>query len=432
MAARWAILAGWAIICEKFKLQTFIHISIMHKPSFENPSSRIFIFIISSCIFCYSEYDSDEFSRLLNVTCSTSRKLDFYSIFKSRYPSRKMIARRDAFVASLQIGVDIGVLKIIMNHENAGFFAYLTFALNQILYAEQNGLFPVVFFGPTSGCYDCAKTGTCDLCGSNAFYDKQYGENSWDYFFEQPGLISLSHIESLQRNGSNITIHVLSDLVLWNIHLREPNAIFTHGYGFYEEADPKTLYYDHDWFESRRGLAHSIMSDYIRFKPRIRARVEKMLLKMRQAPCTLGVHIRATDKGIWGGARKVGCRTPFTTSPRRYCRTMMKGGLCLAGESCGEPVGADAAHRPLLDSVRPPRPAPARRYGPATSAPRHVAPLRRSRAILGRRGPVQRHHICLPHPSRRQRRLRERRRGELTPASRTARARMLSERRRQR
>lgn len=256
-------------------------------------------------------YDSDavedlsDFRRLLNLTCSKINTQDLFLVFQSKHPSHKMIAYREAFFKSVHSGTTVNVLKIIMNHENAGFFAYVTFALNQILYAEQYGFFPVVSFGPTSGCHDCEKNRTCDLCGTNAYYDQNYGENTWEYYFEQPGLVSLSQIEGLQRNGSNIKIHTLSNPILWNIHLREPNAIYTHGYGFFEDADPKTFYYDHGWFQNKRVLAHSVLSDYVRFQPKFRLRVEAMLLKLQQFPCLLGVHIRATDKGIWGGARKV-------------------------------------------------------------------------------------------------------------------------------
>ena len=55
-------------------------------------------------------------------------------------------------------------LRIRMNHSNAGFFAYLTFALNQILHAERRGLRPVVCFGPWSG------------NGPNAFHDSDRGD----------------------------------------------------------------------------------------------------------------------------------------------------------------------------------------------------------------------------------------------------------------
>jgi hypothetical protein len=56
-------------------------------------------------------------------------------------------------------------LVISINHSHAGFFAYVNFVLNQLLYAERKGLAPVVYFGPRSG------------GGPNAFHDARRGEN---------------------------------------------------------------------------------------------------------------------------------------------------------------------------------------------------------------------------------------------------------------
>ena len=49
-------------------------------------------------------------------------------------------------------------LVITINHSHAGFFAYVNFALNQLIYAERHGFRPVVYFGRHSG------------DGPNAFY----------------------------------------------------------------------------------------------------------------------------------------------------------------------------------------------------------------------------------------------------------------------
>lgn len=42
-------------------------------------------------------------------------------------------------------------LIIKINHSHAGLFAYVNFAINQIIYAEKNNLIPVVYFGQQSG-----------------------------------------------------------------------------------------------------------------------------------------------------------------------------------------------------------------------------------------------------------------------------------------
>ena len=94
-----------------------------------------------------------------------------------------------SLLEAVAVGCKVEVLKIIINHSNAGLFAYITFALNQLLYAEQHGLFPVVFFGATSGCDVVG--GDASACGPNAYYDEASGPNMWEYYFEQPGNVSL-------------------------------------------------------------------------------------------------------------------------------------------------------------------------------------------------------------------------------------------------
>ena len=125
----------------------------------------------------------------------------------------------------------VHVLKIVINHSNAGLFAYITFALNQLLYAEQHGLFPVIYFGATSGCEDGMSSDASSSCGPNAYYDEASGPNMWDYYFHQPGGMSLEEILALQRNGADITVTTLDAERLWNLHLHERLAVFTHAYG---------------------------------------------------------------------------------------------------------------------------------------------------------------------------------------------------------
>ena len=64
------------------------------------------------------------------------------------------------------------IVVVRINHSYAGFFAYFTFALNQILFCERNQCLPVINFGEWSG------------DGKNAFYDEAHGPNMWEYYFE--------------------------------------------------------------------------------------------------------------------------------------------------------------------------------------------------------------------------------------------------------
>ena len=143
--------------------------------------------------------------------------------------ARRAFVLRRALLEAVAQGVHVRVLKIVINHNNAGFFAYVTFALNQLLYAEQQGAaicriswsrlnesarkrremaaqvylrwlrlragyFPVVFFGATSGCDAPPLSDEGASCGPNAYYDETAGPNMWEYYFEQPGGLSLEEI----------------------------------------------------------------------------------------------------------------------------------------------------------------------------------------------------------------------------------------------
>ena len=86
------------------------------------------------------------------------------------------------------------VLLIRMNHSNAGLFAQVTFALNQLRHCEDTGQFPVVWYGAQSE------------DGPNAFFDPQR----------------------------------LPSPMLWYQHKGEPRSVFNYPYGMHKgiEAGP--------------------------------------------------------------------------------------------------------------------------------------------------------------------------------------------------
>ena len=228
--------------------------------------------------------------------------------------ARRGFRLRHALLAAVAERCPVRVLKIVINHSNAGFFAYLTFALNQILYAEEHGLFPVVVFGATSGCDQAG--GSDGHCGANAYFDAAVGDNMWEYFFEQPGQVSTEEIEQLQQQGANISVGSLGAAELWHLHLHERLGVFTHAYGFFEDADDKTGHHDEVWWREKVVLAHRLIQDYIALRaPVLEAAVHAVADLPR---FTVGVHIRGTDKGIWGGARKVN----RVVTPREFGRAI--------------------------------------------------------------------------------------------------------------
>ena len=91
-----------------------------------------------------------------------------------------------------------------MNHGSAGFFAYMLFVVNQLLFAKRNGVPAFVDFGEcTVNGHDHYASG-----GRNLYYDAQHGPNMWNYFFE-----------SLQPSPPpNAEVRTLSSRMLWRLH----------------------------------------------------------------------------------------------------------------------------------------------------------------------------------------------------------------------
>lgn len=181
------------------------------------------------------------------------------------------------------------VLLITINHSYAGFFAYMTFAINQLIYAEKHGYLPVVWFGPDSG------------GGPNAFYDPTHGENVWDYYFEPVAGYTYNDIQSLIASTENPLseddVIQLPTKELWRLHHDEPDSIFNYPYGCYRHKSKL----DPDWYRAQRVKAHEYISRYIRVRPEILDEVGRIQQHFDHGRA-LGVHLRGTDKGTAGAA----------------------------------------------------------------------------------------------------------------------------------
>ena len=179
---------------------------------------------------------------------------------------------------------------IRINHSYAGFFAYVTFAINQLIYAEKMGYYPVVYFGPHS------------TDGPNAFHDPARGDNTWDYYFEPVAGLTYDEVRRMVADpGHPLDV---SDLVFltpeeaWYLHLEEPSSVFNYPYGYYQhKAD-----FDADWYETQRNRAHEIIERYIRVKPELLEEVDAYVEERFDRP-VLGIHMRGTDKGTRAPAR---------------------------------------------------------------------------------------------------------------------------------
>jgi hypothetical protein len=176
-------------------------------------------------------------------------------------------------------------LIIKINHPTAGFFAYVNFALNQLIYAERHGLWPVVYFGSQSG------------DGPNAYYDVEVGENMWDYYFEPVATYTYADIERRLSDPHEPLISdkltTLSVKELWRIHEREPESIYPYPHGIQSDKFKS----DPEWYSKQRVRAHRIIEKYIRIKPHILAKVEAFEREYFAGNKVLGIHMRGTDKG---------------------------------------------------------------------------------------------------------------------------------------
>lgn len=178
------------------------------------------------------------------------------------------------------------VILIRINHSNAGFFAYFTFALNQLSYCERHGYLPVVLFGPNS------------VNGPNAYYEPARGDNTWDYYFEPVHQYTYQDIKVMIADASHplceSDVTSLSNEDLHYMHSQDPSGIYGYAYGFYRY---KTSY-DSRWFGGHRREAHRLIRKHVRIKPEIREEVNEFCDRHMSGRHVLGIHMRGTDKGI--------------------------------------------------------------------------------------------------------------------------------------
>jgi hypothetical protein len=177
-------------------------------------------------------------------------------------------------------------LIITINHSGAGFFAYVNFVLNQLIYAERHNLWPVVYFGPKSG------------NGLNAYYDADVGENMWDYYFEPVSALTYADIERMIADPhdslTSDDLTWLSTDELWRIHEAEPESIYPYPHGVYGDKFNN----DPEWYSKQRSKAHRLISKYVRVKPHILRKVDAFEQEHFAGKKVLGIHMRGTDKGF--------------------------------------------------------------------------------------------------------------------------------------
>lgn len=180
-------------------------------------------------------------------------------------------------------------LVIRINHSHAGFFAYVNFALNQLVYAEKNGLHPVVYFGPSSE------------DGPNAFHDASRGQNMWDYYFQPVADLTYDDLQArLDAPDDPLSpgdLVRLSNKELWDVHCREADSIFPYPHSIHVDSyrdDPQ-------WYDKQRSRAQKLVRRYVRVKPHVLSKVDAFEQEHFRGHTVLGIHLRGTDKGTARG-----------------------------------------------------------------------------------------------------------------------------------
>ena len=169
------------------------------------------------------------------------------------------------------------VLRVTAKDCGAGFFALLLYALNQIIWAEDNGYAPHVFFG--AHCRDGRL---------NRYYSAERGDNMWEYYF-MPASSARTTSTSFQ----------LSQKQLFGLHHLATASIQTYPHGVHRNLKVPRWRYDEGWHRRMRITANRVLTRYVRIRAEplkvARAFYEQHILA-RGSRSLLGLHLRGTDK----------------------------------------------------------------------------------------------------------------------------------------
>ena len=170
------------------------------------------------------------------------------------------------------------MLRIVPKDCGAGFFALVLYALNQLIWADENNYLAHVSFGPT-----------CPDGRPNRYFDQQHGPNMWTYFFRPVW----------ENVGGGPQDLQLSTKELFNMHHMSTSSIQTYPHGVHRHLKIPKWRYDEAWHFQMRTKAHRILTKYVRIQPRVLAVAQTFYQQQvvaRGARPLLGLHIRGTDK----------------------------------------------------------------------------------------------------------------------------------------
>ena len=170
------------------------------------------------------------------------------------------------------------MLRIVPKDCGAGFFALVLYALNQLIWADENNYLAHVDFGPT-----------CPDGRPNRYFDREHGPNMWTYFFRPVW----------ENVGAGPKDLQLSNKELFNMHHMSTSSIQTYPHGVHRHLKIPKWRYDEAWHFQMRTKAYRILTKYVRIQPKVLAVAQTFYQRQvvaRGARPLLGLHIRGTDK----------------------------------------------------------------------------------------------------------------------------------------
>lgn len=172
------------------------------------------------------------------------------------------------------------VYLIRIGHTDAGFFAFVQYAINQIQYCEWNNFLPVVHYDETD----------------NFFHDPNVGEDMWAYYFEPVAGYRYADIQAMLHDPASglipSDVTTLSDSEINELCQNHPQGIYHYTYGYWRNHSPADL---DEWYAGMRRKGHHYVSRYVKVKPDILVEVQDFFLANFAGHHVIGAHIRGTD-----------------------------------------------------------------------------------------------------------------------------------------
>ncbi|KAL1500464.1 hypothetical protein AB1Y20_013121 [Prymnesium parvum] len=170
------------------------------------------------------------------------------------------------------------LLRVTAKDCGAGFFALALYAVNQIIWAEEHGFTPHVFFGER-----------CRDGRPNRYFSAARGANMWEYYFYPS-----SHLVSTPSDFQ------LPPKELFRLHHLSKASVQTYPHGVYRSMKTPHWRYDDDWHWHMRRKAYRVLSRHMRIRPEplqvARDFYDGNILSKGADKQLLGVHLRGTDK----------------------------------------------------------------------------------------------------------------------------------------